>query len=188
MMLRFHRNSDGPASVFLHRPQKPGKFIERLRGTLNISITARWPEPVVIPVADAAGKVLETDEMRVVVKSIETDATGKPSAIELTVEELDTGAPEEPSIDYPPGPPCGRHWRLLGGGIGPHHPLSSIQVVDERGRDTFSQSGGSQQGSGPVTLKLTPFGGTGESKEIRLWNIVRATAKIPFEFEHLPMP
>jgi hypothetical protein len=184
----FGGSSDGPASVFLHRPQKPGKVIKKLRGTLNISIAARWPEPVVIPVTNAAGRLLETDEMRVVVKSIETDATGKPSAIELMIEELDTLTREKRSIDYPPGSPFGRHWRLLVGGIGPHSPLSRIQVVDARGQDTFSQFTSSQQGSGPVALRLTPSPRSGESKEIRLWSIVRTTAKIPFEFEHLPMP
>jgi hypothetical protein len=188
MMGGFGGRSDGPASVFLHRPQKPGKLIKKLRGTLNISIVARWPEPVVIPVTNAAGKLLETDEMRVVVKSIETDANGKPSAIELMIKELDTRAPEEQSIDYPPGSPFSRHWRLLAGGIGAHSPLSRIEVVDARGQDTFSQFQGSQQGSGPVTLRLTPSPRSGESKEIRLWSIVRTTAKIPFEFEHLPMP
>jgi hypothetical protein len=188
MMGRFGGSSDAPTSVFLHRPQNPGKLIKKLRGTLNISFAARWREPVVIPVANAAGKLLESDDMRVVVKSIETDAAGKPSAIELMIEELDTGAPEEQSVDYPPGPPFGRHWRLLGGGIGPHSPMSRIQVVDAQGKDSFSQIGGSQQGSGPLTLRLTHTPGSGASKEIRLWSIVRTTAKIPFEFENLPMP
>jgi hypothetical protein len=190
MMDKSGSSSDGPASVFLHRPQNPGRLIKKLRGTLDISIRARWPEPVVIPLTNAVGKVLETDEMRVVIKSIQADPAGKPGTIELTIEERDASAqPEDPhSLEYPPGSPFGRHWRLLHGGIGADWPLSRIQVVDSRGRDTFSRSGGSQQGSGPVTLRLAPSPGSGASKEIRLWTIVRAAAKIPFEFHDLPMP
>jgi hypothetical protein len=188
MFQRFGGRSDGPTSVLLHRPQNPGKLIKKLRGTLNISIVARWPQPVVIPLTNAAGKLLETDEMRVVVESIETDATGKPSVIELMIDELDTRAPEEQSIDYPPGSPFAKHQRLIHGGIGLHNPLSRIQVVDARGKDTFSQFSSSQQGTGPVTLRLTLSPGSGGSEKIGLWSIVRTTAKIPFEFENLPMP
>ncbi len=183
------RRSDGPASVFLHRPQNPGRLIKRLRGTLDISIRVRWPEPVVIPVTNSVGKVLENDEMRVVVKSVEkTDPAGTPGVIELTIEERDTSAPQEWSLEYPPGSPFARHWRLLHGGIGADSPLSRIQVVDSRGQVTVSQFAGSQQGSGPVTLRLALSPQSGVSKEIRLWSIVRATAKIPFEFNDLPMP
>jgi hypothetical protein len=188
MMGKYGTSSDGPASVFLHRPQNPGRLIKRLRGTLDISITARWPEPVVIPVTSAVGKVLENDEMRVVIKSIPTDPTGKPGVIELTIEERDTSAPQERSLEYPPGSPFARHWRLLHGGIGADYPLSRIQVVDSRGQDTVSLSASVQQGSGPVTLKLAPSQQSGMSKEIRLWSIVHATARIPFEFNDLPMP
>jgi hypothetical protein len=78
--------------------------------------------------------------------------------------------------------------RLLHGGIGPDCPLARIQVVDSRGQDTFTESGGSQQGSGPVTLRLAPSPRSGESTEIRLWSVVSAAAKIPFEFDDLPMP
>jgi hypothetical protein len=178
-------SADRPASVFLRRPQNPGKFIKKLRGTLDVSIAARWPQPAVLPLKNAAGKLLESDEMRVVVKSIETDPAGKPRAIELTIEELDLGAPEERSNDSMPGD---RHWRLIHGAIGTDHPLSRIQVVDSRGRVTFTQSRGLQHGSGPVTLWLTPSPQSAESKELRLWTIVHARAKIPFVFEHLPMP
>jgi hypothetical protein len=185
MLGGFPRSADGPASVFLHRPRNPGKFIKKLRGTLDVSIAARWPQPVVLPLKNAAGKLLESDEMRVVVKSIETDPAGKPRAIELTIEELDLGAPEERSNDFTA---FAGHWRLLHGALGIDSPLSRIQVVDSRGRVTFTLSGGSQQGSGPLLMNLTPCPGAGESKEFRLSTIVRASAKIPFVFEHLPMP
>jgi hypothetical protein len=132
--------------------------------------------------------VLENDEMRVVIKSVQTDAAGKPREIVLTIEELDLHDAEQRSIDFPPGSPFARHWRLLHGGIGTGDSLSRIQVVDLRGHDTFSQSTGSQYGSAPVTLRLIRSPQSGESKEIRLWTIVHTTAKIPFVFEYLPMP
>ena len=39
-----------------------------------------------------------------------------------------------------------------------------------------------------MTLGLPPINEMNQAKEIRISSIVRATAKIPFEFHDLPMP
>ncbi len=43
-------------TVHLHRPDAPGKLIKKLRGTADVAVAALRPDPLVIPLAGAAGK------------------------------------------------------------------------------------------------------------------------------------
>jgi len=79
----------------------------------------------------------------------------------------------------------------MGPGFGPrlggdmsHWP---IVVRTSRGQNAFSQMS-IDRDSRRVTLRVTQMPQPGEAKEIRISSIVRATAKIPFEFHDLPMP
>ena len=78
----------GPAanlSINLRRPQTPGKLIKTLRGTVEVSVSALRPNPIVIPLEGAAGKTFQNDDRRVVVKSIDTEPTKNQVVIEPTV-------------------------------------------------------------------------------------------------------
>jgi hypothetical protein len=58
------------SSIELQRPETPGTLIKNLRGTLDVSVTARQSDPLVIPLAGAAGKTFHNDALHVVVRGL----------------------------------------------------------------------------------------------------------------------
>ena len=54
----------------LNRPEKPGRMIKILRGSVPLRITARQPDPVVVPLATAAGKAFDTSDLHVLIHEV----------------------------------------------------------------------------------------------------------------------
>jgi hypothetical protein len=185
-------------TIRLHRPEAPGKLIKTLRGTVEVSVAAPRSNPLVIPLEGAAGKTFQNDERRVVVNSIESDPMRRQDVIELTIEDVDELFPPGPAN----GPGVGGRGVMMRQGVGGRGVMmgpgfaprlggdmsgSPIVVRTASGQNAFSQTS-IDFDSGRVTLRVTRMPQPGEAKEIRISSIVRATAKIPFEFHDLPMP
>ena len=185
-------------TIRLHRPEAPGKLVKTLRGTVEVPAAAPRSNPLVIPLEGAAGKTFQNDDRRVVVNSIGTDPMRRQDVIELTIEDLDELFPAEPA-NGPGlgarvgilGPGLGARAAMMGPGLGPRFGGDtsqwSIVVRTSTGQNAFSQTS-IDWDSGRVTLRVTQMPQPGEAKEIRISSIVRATAKIPFEFHDLLMP
>ena len=71
----------------LNRPENPGRTIKILRGVIPLRITARQPDPLVIPLASAAGKSFDKGDLHVVVNEIRSDPNNRQRQIELTVRD-----------------------------------------------------------------------------------------------------
>ncbi len=174
-------------NIPLHRPEAPGKLIKTLRGTVEVSVSALRPNPLVIPLEGAAGKTFQNDERRVVVHSIDTDPMRRQVVIELTIDDLDELFPGEPIN----GLGFGGRPQMMGRGMGPRFGTDPsqwpIQILTSTGQSSFYQTS-IDQDSGHVTFRFPQMPQLGEAKEIRISSIVRAGAKIPFEFHDLPMP
>jgi hypothetical protein len=173
----------------LHRPEAPGKLIKKLRGTVEVSVSATRPNPFVIPLEGAAGKTFQNDDRKVVVTSIDTDPMTQQQVIELAIDDMDQLFPAEPAS----APAFGARNGMMGGrgfgrppgvGAGPNWP---IQVLTSKGQNAFTQTS-IDRDSGRLTLRVPPIRQLGEITEIRISSIISATAKIPFEFHDLPMP
>jgi len=181
---------DGPIgnlTIHLRRPESPGKLIKTLRGTVDTSVTSPRSNPLVIPLEGAEGKTFQNGDQRVVVNSIATDPTRGQAAIELKFDDLDEVFPAEPAVGPGRGARAGMMGRSLGTQLGSNPSQSAIQIVTSNGQELFCQTK-IDRDSGRVTLGLAPTNQLNEAKEIRISSIVRATAKIPFEFHDLPMP
>jgi hypothetical protein len=170
-------------SIALHRPETPGRLIKKLRGTVEVEVAARRSNPLVIPLEGAAGKPFQNDDRRVVVNTISPDPARMQDVIELTIENLDELFPADPASGLGRGVPGG----MMGSGFGGAGSGWPIQVITSRGQNAFFQTS-IDRDSGRVTLRVANMRQTGEAKEIRITSIVRATAKVPFEFHDLPMP
>jgi hypothetical protein len=170
----------------LHRPDTPGQVIKKLRGTVEVSVSARRSNPLVIPLEGAAGKTFQNDEFHIVVNSLGTDQVSRQDLIELAIENLDEHFPDESANGLAPGMRPGVFGRAA-----PLFRLNAshwpIQVVDSTGQNVFFQATVDRD-SGRVTLHMPPRPGMAQAKEIRVSSLVRATVKIPFEFTNLPMP
>ncbi len=171
----------------LRRPEIPGKLIKTLRGTIEVTVSAPRSNPLVIPLENAAGKTFQNEDRHVVVNSIDTDPMTRHETIELTIEDLDDLIPAE-GVN---GVGLGARAGMMGRGFGPRNggdaSQGSIQILTSTGQNTFYQTS-IDRDSGRVTLSFPQMPQMGEAKEIRISSIVRATAKVPFEFHDLPMP
>ena len=80
---------------------------------------------------------------------------------------------------------------MMGRGMGPRFGTDPsqwpIQILTSTGQSSFYQTS-IDQDSGHVTFRFPQMPQLGEAEEIRISSIVRAGAKIPFEFHDLPMP
>jgi hypothetical protein len=171
----------------LRRPEVPGKLIKALCGTIEVMVSAPRSNPLVIPLENAAGKTFKNEDRQVVVNSIDTDPMTRHEVIELTIEDLDDLFP----ADGVNGVGLGARAGMIGRGFGPHNggdaSQGSIQILTSTGQNTFYQTS-IDRDSGRVTLSFPQMPQMGEAKELRISSIVRATAKVPFEFHDLPMP
>jgi len=175
------------STVQLHRPEAPGGLVKKLRGTVEVSVSARQTDPLVIPLEGAAGKTFQNDALHVVVNAIDFDQPLRQNFIELTIEEIDQLFPQQTGNVGGPG---ARNMMLAmsvasrsGGG----DPQSPIQLINAQGQSVFHQSM-FDANSGRLKLIVHRMPQVGEIKEIRISNIVRAKTKISFEFQDLPMP
>ncbi len=173
--------------VPLYRPETPGKLIKNLRGTVEVSVSAPRSNPLTFPLEGAKGKTFQNDDRRVVVNSIEHDPMRNQEVIALQIDDLDELFPAE-SVGSPVD---AARVRMMGAGMGVRVARDTsqwgIQVVTSKGRNLFAQTT-IDWDSGTVTLRLTQMPQQGDLKEVRISGMVRASAKIPFEFHDLPMP
>jgi len=175
------------STVQLHRPETPGRLIKKLRGTVEVSVSARQPDPLVIPLDGAAGKKFQNDAFHVTVNTIDFGQAPRQNVIELTIEEIDQLFPEQtPNV---PGLDARNRMiamstpmRSTGG-----DPQSPIQLINAQGQSMFYQSM-LDRDSGRLKLNMLQMPQMGEMKEIRVSNIIRARTTVSFEFQDLPMP
>jgi hypothetical protein len=171
----------------LRRPEVPGKLIKTLRGTIEVMVSAPRSNSLVIPLENAAGKTFQNEDRQVVVNSIDIDPMTSNEIIELTIEDLDDLFTADGINGVGPGPRAGMMGRAFGPRNGGDASQGSVQVLTSTGQNAFYQTS-IDRDSGRVTLTVPRTPQMSEAKEIRISSIVRATAKVPFEFHDLPMP
>jgi hypothetical protein len=161
------------AGVELKYPERPGRWIRRLRGTIPLVVAARQAEPLVIPLADAGGKTFRRGDLTVSVGSIRPEPNEAQTLIDLTFER--GGAPGAT-------------------GTGPVVPSlfleQQVEVRDGRGRPfvLFPQETTVHGGEVRMTLALSPSDGASAPAQLRYYGLTRARAEVTFEFADVRMP
>ncbi len=163
----------------LHRPEGAGATIKKLRGSIPVAVSSRQPDPLVVPLSNAAGKTFGGDDLQITIHTIKGLPNNRQTAIELSVKAPDdrATAPENTNPD----------------GFNPIMPRLNVQqlpveVVDARGQlvPWFQSSYDAESGrvvlTLPVPLQAAPL------KELRYYTLNRANTSIPFEFADVPMP
>jgi hypothetical protein len=171
----------------LRRPETPGKQIKTLRGTVDVTVSSPRANPLVIPLENAVGKTFQNDDRHVVVNSIDIDPMTRQDVIELTVDDLDELFRADGSGGVGMAVPNG----MIGGGfgrrIGGDPSRGQIQILTSTGQSASYQTS-IDSDAGRLTLRVLQVPQMGEIKEIRISSVIRAVAKVPFEFHDLPMP
>jgi hypothetical protein len=159
----------------LKRPEQPGKAIKKLRGTIPVIVSTRKPDPLVVPLAGAAGKTFQNDDVVIAVQEVQADPNAHQASIVLSVRPgKETGgiAPVGPNGEFIP-----------------HRPdMNQLQIVvaDAQGRTmSWFPSNYDAEGS-RVTLSLR--NPAAPPAELRYHAIARAEAEVDFQFTDVPLP
>ena len=163
--------------VDLSRPEEPGRRIARIRGSVPVMVSARMPEPLVVPLAEPLGRVHRNADATLVVRAIRAARGDQPAAVELTLRG-DPG--QEPPDDE----------RADHAFAKTDVPRQQLEVLDARGNPLAWFPSATQYSSDETRLTLTvpAQGAPGLPATIRYHGIVRIPTEVAFEFRDVPMP
>ena len=160
----------------LNRPENPGRTIKILRGLIPLRITARQPDPLVIPLANAAGKSFDKGDLHVTVHEVRSDPNNRQRQIELTVRE--SRAEAIPAGDEAMAPNFGNR-------MDPRQ--QNLELLDARGQILPWFQTSIDLESSRITLTMAGLAGA-EPKELRYYRLTGTTVSVPFTFTDVPMP
>jgi hypothetical protein len=172
--------------IYLKYPEQPGKVIKKLKGVLPVTVSARKPDPLVVPLkTESLDKPFRNADAQVTVHEVKTDAANQRSTVTLTLRLL--GQPGDASAEGGLGPAfaVGPRMAQLG--------QNQIEIVDAKGNTlhgfTSTQTSTRAQADEiRFTVTLMPLPEAGVPTELRYYGLTRATADVPFEFTDIPMP
>ncbi len=164
------------AGAPLNRPENPGRTIKILRGSVPLRITARQPDPLVVPLATATGKAFDNSDLHVLVHEVRFDPNTHERQIELTVRATRSGglpaADDESVAD-------------LGSRFDPHQ--QNIEIIDTRGHVVAWFQTSIDMESSRITLSMAGPA-SAEPKELRYYRLSETAVNVPFSFSDVPMP
>ena len=177
----------GESSVILRLDRPAGtRSIARLRGSIPVSLTARKPGPMSIPLDDAAGRTFRVDGLAVLVQQVDRDPeTDRAVGIDLGI------VPIGPGVDW--------EWPYLIRDEAEEY-LDRFGLYDAEGR-VLNASGHRLMMAGIAFVLLrfdiTPvgpdggfnpaLGGNQSASELRVFDIEESTLDVPFDFRNLPI-
>jgi hypothetical protein len=161
----------------LSRPDNPGQSIKILRGVVPLRVTARRPDPLVVPLAGATGKAFDQGDLHLTIHEVRSDPNSRQQQIELSVRAgRSDGSP--PTDETPV--------QDLNVRSDPHQ--QNIEIVDARDhvRSWFQTSLDIE--SSRITLTLAASPAAAELKELRYYRLTETVVDVPFSFADVPMP
>jgi hypothetical protein len=158
----------------LQRPAGAGETIKKLRGNIPLVVSSRRPDPLVIPLASAAGKTFENPEVQLIVHEIRAVPNSTNSQIELTVWPSDREASSSQ------GDAEGSRFMMPR----PYRPQLQIEVTDVRGQLIPWFQSGADVDNSRFTITVT----NSQPSELRYYALTQSAANVPFEFTDIPMP
>jgi hypothetical protein len=182
-LLEFNEFNAGGAvqtSVALRYPEKPGRVIRRLRGVIPVTVAARKPEPLEVPLVGSSGKTFLGGDVSVAIHELKKLEPNEPATnLQLTVRSR-SGAGLSPSA---PGrrPRAIRTADFL---------EQQIEVVDAQGKPfvLFVQEATPEGDSVRINLMLVPTEGATTPTMFRYHGLIRSSAEVEFFFKNVPMP
>ncbi|MGC8644356.1 MAG: hypothetical protein ACP5XB_31220 [Isosphaeraceae bacterium] len=182
IMMRSSGYLGGTCSSVLHlrapltRPEDPGRTIKVLRGVIPLRVVSRQADPLVVPLAHAAGKSFDKGDLHLAIHEVRNDPNRRQRQIELSIHE-DHGDGIPGTDDTEP--------MLPGQRLDMHQ--QNIEVIDSRGQPLpwFQTSVDLQ--SSRLTLTLAGLAGP-DLKELRYYRLTETTVEVPFTFHDLLMP
>jgi hypothetical protein len=155
------------------RPVQPGAVIKKLKGVIPVNVSTRKPNPLTIPLAGAAGRTFQNEDVAVTVVEVRDQANNRPSSIDLTIRPTNSS-----TAGAGPNEVASR----------PDSHLQQIDVFDAQGRLMPWYQSGFDAEAGRLTMAFPNQDPGVKAAEVRYYGVIRASAEVPFEFGDLPLP
>jgi hypothetical protein len=166
----------------LHRPVGAGESIKKLRGLVALAVSSRRPDPLVVPLAAAAGKTFQNAELQLTVHDIRTLPNTHQTNLELSVKATGGGDVLADTRDLDGLNP------LVMRRFDPQH--LQVEVIDANGQliPWYQHQTNFDPDASRILVALTNLPRSAAPKELRYYTLTRATVSVPFEFHDIPMP
>jgi hypothetical protein len=174
----------GPMSMIQFQatllPPGDGKSrLRRFRGVVPLSVAALRPDPLTIPLADAAGKTFQSETTALTIDALKLADEDQTKSIDITLKS--PGAAEGGDEDP---------FQV----VGPRS-MSALQVrfelINAQGLPVRFLIGRSQTIDGQtvqLSLTIPPISRGGTPVELRFRDIVATTTEVEFNFNDVPLP
>jgi hypothetical protein len=164
-------------NVPLARPENPGRSIKTLRGEVPLRVSARRPDPLIVPLAGAEGKTFVQGDVRLTIHDVRMGPSDRGRQIDLSVREgRSDGAPA--TDDFSLQDPSSRlESHLLG-----------IEILDAQNRPLPWVQTDLAMESSRLTLTMASSAAVAEPKELRYYRLTETIVDVPFAFADVPMP
>ncbi len=168
--------------ILLRTPERPGTTIERLEGFIPLQVALRRPDPLVIALADAAGKSFVDADISVRFPDAKVEFDVR-TPLELIVTRQ-TRADTITTDDTP-----------LPGDFPAVRPVDTLQnrldIVDAKGAPlqwAVKDVQTDDQGESRVLCALSIRDAKAQPTHLRVYSLVMGAIEVPFKFSKIPMP
>jgi hypothetical protein len=169
--------------IQLQLPERMGRSIKRLRGTLPVRVAARKDEPVIIALDQAKGKPIPAGDLQSTSHEVRPAPDGDGSTqIELSARPSPNAAPasDPNSLNM-----TGMMFRS------PQMAQNQVEILDARDRpypQWLTTSMQVNNDEARMTLRLMANEQLGPPVRLRIYDLARANTDVSFSFEDIPMP
>ena len=161
----------------MKRPAIPGETIKKLRGTIPVTVSARRPGPLIVPLEKSAGKTFQNADVQLTIHEIRTLPDSRHTLIELSVRTDRPDANSSRDLEaYNSIFQRSQNQQL------------EIDVLDTRDRLMPCVQSTADAESSHVTITLANPIQASPPKELRYYTVTRDEVDVPFEFADVPMP
>jgi hypothetical protein len=164
-------------NVPLARPENPGRSIKTLRGEVPLRVSARRPDPLIVPLAGAGGKTFVQGDVQLTIHDVRIGANSRGRQIDLSVRERHEGVAPA-TDDFSLHDPSSR--------LESH--LLSIEILDAQNRPLPWVQTDLEMESSRLTLTMSSSADAAEPKELRYYRLTETMVDVPFSFADVPMP
>ncbi len=161
----------------LRHPAIAGETIKKLRGAIPLSVSARRPDPLVVPLDGTIGKRFENPDVELTILESRTMPMTHQTVLELSVKPKERGT----AMDRPESDAFVDAYR-------PDMQRLQLEIIDSRGQMVPSFPSGVDSETSRLTLSVNNLPTSTTLKELRYYSLTRASVTVPFEFKAIPMP
>ncbi len=172
--------AEAQSQLDLAMPEKPGRSIVRLRGTIPVALHVRRPVLVLeIPLEGVIGKTFPLDDVDFTIRGFRQDEQGTHVDVDIRLHLDRLDVPADPNLR---GEVASSRMRCLAD--------HQIDLVDADGRVLNAIGGGGWGRDGTGHMSRTVWKNMNKTRPTRLryYAMTRAFADVPFEFRNVPLP